>query len=184
VGSGGTMTWRERTSVATRGFEHGPQRGPPLSQVGLVREKCVERAGFGEVADRATIQPRALTQLPWLLGTFRGTGTDGTVQAAFFERYSLADDSTLIVESFKDSTLSGAIDTTRYEARRDSLTNPGSSRYVATSLTPDSIVFGPLVGVKNGFLWRKGDSTAWTAVIIPQPGTGRSPRFYRMARIR
>jgi hypothetical protein len=132
----------------------------------------------------AAIQPRALTQLPWLIGTFRGTGADGTVQDAFFERYSLADDSTLIVESFKDSTLAGPVDSTRYEVRRDSLTNPGAHRYIATSITPDSITFGPLVGVKNGFLWRKGDSSAWTAVIVPPPGADAKQRFYRMARIR
>lgn len=130
----------------------------------------------------ATVPPGALGQLPWLLGTFRGTGAEGTTQAPFYERYSLVDDSTLVVESFKDSTLAGAIDTTRYEVRHDSLTNPGKTRYVATAISADSVTFGPLVGVNNGFTWRKGDSSDWIAVIIPT-GTAKQ-RTYRMARIK
>ena len=121
--------------------------------------------------------------MPWLLGTFRGAGVDGTTQAPFYERYSLADDSTLIVESFKDSTLTGAIDSTRYQVRADSLTNTGAGRYIATSISPDSVVFGPLTGVKNGFVWRKGDSASWTAIIVPVAADAQR-RFYRMARLR
>ena len=131
----------------------------------------------------AKIPAGALKQLPWLLGTFRGTGVDGTTQAPFYERYSLADDSTLIVESFPDSTLTGKIDSTRYEVRRDSLSTPGASRYLATAISADSVTFGPLVGVKNGFTWRKGDATSWTAVIIPAAATAPK-RTYRMARLR
>jgi len=130
----------------------------------------------------AKVPAGALKQMPWLLGTFRGTGVEGTTQAPFYERYSLADDSTLIVESFKDSTLTGAIDTTRYEARRDSLSNPGTSRYLATSISADSVTFGPLVGVQNGFTWRKGDASSWIAVIIPSNASS-AKRTYRMARI-
>ena len=125
-----------------------------------------------------------LKELPWLLGTFRGTGVEGTKQAPFFERYSLADDSTLIVESFKDSTLTGPIDTTRYEARRDSLSNPGTSRYVATAISAKSVTFGPLVGVKNGFTWRKSAAGGWYAVITPMGSGGAKERTYRMARIK
>lgn len=131
----------------------------------------------------ARVPAGALRQVPWLLGTFRGEGAEGTTQAPFYERYSLADDSTLIVEGFKDSTLTGAIDSTRYELRADSLTNPGASRYVAVGISPDSIAFGPLVGVRNGFVWRKGDSTSWTAIIIPVRADAPR-RTYRMARLK
>ena len=132
----------------------------------------------------ARVQAGALKQMPWLLGTFRGRGEGTTVQEPFYERYSLADDSTLIVESFKDSTLTGPIDTSRYEARRDSLTNPGTRRYVATVISADSIVFGPLVGVRNGFTWRKGDDTSWIAIITPLSGGAAAQRYYRMVRLK
>lgn len=56
-------------------------------------------AGTPASAVAAKISPGALRQMPWLLGTFRGGGADGTVQEPFYERYSLADDSTLVVES-------------------------------------------------------------------------------------
>jgi hypothetical protein len=131
----------------------------------------------------AKVPAGALKQMPWLLGTFRGTGAEGTTQAPFYERYSLADDSTLIVESFKDSTLTGAIDTTRYEARRDSLSNGGTARYLATAISADSVTFGPLVGVQNGFTWRNGDAGSWIAVIIPT-NANSAKRTYRMARIK
>lgn len=150
------------------------------------RDKPADQPLVGTPASAvaAKISPGALRQMPWLLGTFRGGGADGTVQEPFYERYSLADDSTLVVESFKDSTLTGAIDTTRYEQRRDSLTNPGTSRYVAIAISADSVTFGPLAGVKNGFTWRKGDDRAWTAVIIPPGNSAAKQRTYRMARIR
>jgi hypothetical protein len=132
----------------------------------------------------AHVPAGALKQVAWLLGTFRGRGEGTTVQAPFYERYSLADDSTLIVESFPDSTLKGTIDTTRYEVRRDSLSNPGARRYVATVITGDSVVFSPLVGVRNGFTWRKGDDTSWVAVITPLSGGAAAQRVYRMVRIK
>ena len=132
----------------------------------------------------ARVQTGALKQMPWLLGTFRGTGEGTTVQAPFHERYSLADDSTLIVESFRDSTLSGAIDTSRYELRRDSLSSVGERRYIATYIGADSVVFGPLVDVRNGFTWRKGDDTSWVAVITPLGGGPSTQRTYRMVRLK
>jgi hypothetical protein len=132
----------------------------------------------------ARVPPGALRQVPWLLGTFRGRGEGGTVQEPFYERYSLADDSTLIVESFKDSTFSGAIDTSRYEVRRDSLASAGERRYLATVVTGDSLVFGPLVGVRNGFTWRRGDDTSWVAVISPLGGGAAAQRHYRMVRVK
>ena len=133
----------------------------------------------------ARVPAGALRQVPWLLGSFRGRGEGATVQEPFYERYSLADDSTLIVESFKDSTLTGAIDTSRYEVRRDSLASVGERRYVATVVTADSLVFGPLVGVRNAFTWRRGDdNTSWVAVITPSSGGAAAQRHYRMVRMK
>jgi hypothetical protein len=122
----------------------------------------------------------ALTQLPWLMGTFRGVGT-GTEE--FFERNSLLNDSTLIVESFENATLTGKIDTTRYELRHDSLTSSGAGRYIATAISPDSVTFGPLSGVNNFFTWRKGDDSTWTAMIYPF-GSNAGLHVYTMTRIK
>ena len=80
--------------------------------------------------------------------------------------------------------MTGAIDTSRYEVRRDSLASAGERRYVATTITADSLVFGPLVGVRNGFTWRKGDDTSWVAVITPLSGGTPAQRHYRMVRLK
>lgn len=120
--------------------------------------------------------------MPWLLGSFRGAGAEGTVQAPFYEKYSLIGDSTLVVEGFADSTWSGKPDSTRYQLRGDSLAGAGSARYVASVVTPDSVVFSPRAGVRNGFTWRRGDDSSWVAVITPVPaGTVRT---YRMVRVK
>jgi hypothetical protein len=129
----------------------------------------------------ARVPAGSLKQLPWLLGTFRGTGAAGIPDEAFFERNSLLDDSTLIVQSFHDSTLTEA-DTTRYELRRDSLTNTGDGRYIATAFSPDSVTFGPLAGVNNFFTWHRGDDSSWSAFIFPF-GNPRGVRVYRMTRV-
>ena len=136
-----------------------------------------------ETIDAAVVPAGALRQLPWLMGTFRGTGADGTAQGEFFERNSLLNDSTLIVESFENATLTGKIDTTRYELRHDSLTNTGPGRYIAIAISPDSVTFGPLAGVNNFFTWHKGDDSTWIAMIFPF-GSDAGFRVYQMKRIK
>jgi hypothetical protein len=129
------------------------------------------------------VPPGSLKQLPWLMGTFRGAGIAGTEQEPFFERNSLVNDSTLIVESFENASLTGHIDTTQYELRRDSLTNTGHGRYIATAFSPDSVTFGPLANVNNFFTWRRGDDSSWVAMIFPF-GNSADVRAYKMTRIR
>lgn len=132
--------------------------------------------------DAAHVSAGALKQLPWLLGTFRGTDLEGTMPDPFFERNVLADDSTLLVLSFHDSTLTGA-DTTRYELRRDSLTNTGDGRYIATAISADSVAFGPLAGVNNFFTWRRDTDSSWLAFIYPFDNLTSKQRRYRMTRV-
>lgn len=129
----------------------------------------------------------ALMHMRWILGTFRGAGDEGTAQEPFYERYSLADDSTLVVESFKDSSLTGAIDSTRFELRGDSLSNrAGGPRWTAGKVSADSVTFVPRERAHNSFTWRRGgDESYWMAVIItPRPDGTLNRRVYRMARIR
>jgi hypothetical protein len=53
------------------------------------------------------VTPREFATLRWIAGDWRGGGTGGTMQPPFYERYRFADDSTLLVESFADSTWRG-----------------------------------------------------------------------------
>ena len=134
-------------------------------------------------AARAAHSPRTtLTDLHWIIGSFRGAGAWGTVQEPFFERYSLANDSALVVESFKDSAFGGVPDSTRYHLRGDSLTNDEAA---ATSVSPGSVTFSSRKNSGLAWTWRRDDDSAWTAVIVNSvPNGPPTSRVYRMVRLK
>ena len=150
-------------------------------------EKDVEKSatpGFiAPPAAPAAHAPRnTLTELRWILGPVRGTGAGGTVQAPFFERYSLLGDSALVVESFKDSTFGGAPDSTRYALRGDSLTSADAA---ATNVSPTSLTFSSRRNPGLAWTWRRDDDSTWTAIIVNAiPNGPPKTRAYRMVRVR
>lgn len=88
------------------------------------------------------IAPADLAQLRWIEGSWRGTG--GGVPP-FYERYKFENDSTLIVETLADETLSKVTDVSRFELKNGqfgSLTDDSGS--VATALDQNSITFSRL----------------------------------------
>jgi hypothetical protein len=122
-----------------------------------------------------------LADLGWIIGSFRGTGTQGTIQEPFYERYSLVNDSALIVESFKDSTFKGAPDSTRYDLRGDSLTNIYAA---ATEVSPSSVTFISRKLPGLAWTWRKENDSAWTAIIVNTVPSGPpKTRVYRMVKL-
>ena len=52
------------------------------------------------------------------------------------------------------------------EPVRDSLASAGERRYVATTITADSLVFGPLVGVRNFIRYNPAALPARQALIM------------------
>jgi hypothetical protein len=129
-----------------------------------------------------------LAHLRWIEGTWRGSGGG---QAPFYERYRFADDSTLLVESFADSTLGRVTDVTRFELRGRQLTSvpneprPAAPRWTATSLERDhAITFSPLTHARNRFTWRRDAADAWTALLDwpATPGAAARHREYTMRR--
>ena len=129
---------------------------------------------------------RALAQLRWIEGAWKGVGAEGTTQEPFYKRYKLKGDSTLVVVGYRDSSLQIATDTTLYSQRGDSLTNPGPGpRWIAASVSADSILFVPLTGARNRFVWRRGDDTSWIAILDwPPVDSLQRHRVYRMVRIK
>ena len=129
--------------------------------------------------------PQAITQqqfssLRWLAGKWVGSGVD---QGPFFERYSFSDDSTLIVDSFADSTFGPVTESARYELRGGVLANTGVMRWTAVRIAGDSVVFVPLLKARNGFVWRRDDANRWTAVITWTAKDGKAARrVYDMRR--
>jgi hypothetical protein len=124
-----------------------------------------------------------LKSLRWIEGTWRGTGD---VEKPFFERYHFENDSTLVVESFSDETLSKVDDVTRFELRDGQFGNWGEgARWAATQLDNYSITFEPAAHARNTFRWERQSENIWKAVLR-WPATGNTPakqRVYQMDRL-
>ena len=136
----------------------------------------------------ARVTPQQFAQLRWIVGDWRGSGTAGTRQAPFYERYRFADDSTLLVESFADSTRRRVTETTRFELRGGRLGNAGTGpQWAATAIDSLGVAFGPAARVRNGFRWERAASagrrpSAWRATITPAGGA--ASRHYLMERVK
>ena len=156
----------------------------PLLFATLLVTACTGKGDKDSPSTSARIPANALAQVRWIEGTWKGVGADGTTQDPFYERYTLRDN-TLVVEGMKDSSLQ-VTDTTIYQQRGDSLTNPGPGpRWIAQSVSSDSILFVPLSGAKNQFVWRRGDDSSWTAILDwPPADSVERHRVYRMTRVR
>ena len=124
-----------------------------------------------------------LKSLRWIEGTWRGTGD---VEKPFFERYHFENDSTLVVESFSDETLSKVDDVTRFELKEGQFGNGGEgARWAATQLDDNSITFEPVARARNTFRWERQSENVWKA-ILKWPANGNTPakqRAYQMERL-
>jgi len=123
-------------------------------------------------------------RLRWIEGSWRGSGSG---QAPFYERYRFADDSTLVVDSFADSTLATVSESTRFELRGGSLGNAGQAvRWVAARLDDRAVDFVPVAGARNTFTWRYETPDRWTALLHWPPSDTRPARSatYTMERMR
>lgn len=155
----GACSTKDAKDAKVRGTEASPAMTVPQSPAGH--------------APRGT-----LSDLHWIIGSFRGAGAQGMVQAPFFERYSLAGDSALVVETFTDSTFTGVSDSTRYVLRGDSLTNAESA---ATSVSPGSVTFTSRKVPGLAWTWRRDGEATWTAIIVNAiPNGPPKTRVYQM----
>ncbi|HEX8176542.1 MAG TPA: hypothetical protein VF543_15735 [Pyrinomonadaceae bacterium] len=125
-----------------------------------------------------------LKKLRWIEGTWRGMGD---VDKPFFERYHFENDTTLVVESFSDETLSNVTEVTRFELRDGKFGNWGTgARWAATRIDENSITFEPVAGARNAFRWMKQSKDIWNA-MLNWPATENSPakqKIYQMERLR
>ena len=137
---------------------------------------CRERPATLSVADLGTLR--------WLVGSWRGSGDD---QSPFYERYAFVDDSTLLVESFRDSTFGEVTERARYELRAGRFANAGpaeSAQWVAVRLDRGAVTFAPVRRARNRFVWRPVSANEWIA-DLEWPASNAAPartRTYRMVR--
>lgn len=125
-----------------------------------------------------------LKKLRWIEGTWRGMAD---VDKPFFERYHFENDTTLVVESFSDETLSKVTEVTRYELRDGKFANwDAAARWAATRIDDSSATFEPVAGARNSFRWMKQSGNVWNAMLT-WPATDTSPakqKVYQMERFR
>lgn len=142
-------------------------------------------AAFVAAARPATLTARDLAALRWIEGTWRGTGGG---ENPFFERYVFADDSTLRVDSFADSSLAVVSDTSFFALRGGRLANVSTrAQWVASRLKDGAVTFVPVNGARNVFVWRPESKDVWLADLSwlpPADATKKPtpPRTYRMVR--
>ena len=134
----------------------------------------------------ATVSVAELSALHWIQGSWRAERSVGG-QTLFFERYTFADESTLVVESYADSAMRAAPETTTFELRGARLTSRGAGpTFTAEKITPTSVTFMPLAGAINHFTWEYYSPTEWIA-RLRAPAAGGEPartRLYHMRRVR
>jgi len=121
-------------------------------------------------------------QLRWIVGDWRGSGPG---QAPFYERYRFVDDSTLVVDSFRDSTFAAVTESARFELRGGRLSGP-EGRWAASQLASRSVTFIPISRARNVFTWRYDSPDRWTA-LLSWPATDTQPArsaTYTMERVR
>lgn len=140
----------------------------------------------------AVLTPAALRRLRWLEGSWRGVDASGAGGAddAFYERYRFADDSTLLIDAFRDSTFTVVTEQSRYELHAGRFEKAGvGARWVVVRLGDDGAVdFAPVRGARNAFTWRPLSADAWTAELRwpadpATPNGAARRRTYRMTRV-
>ena len=122
-----------------------------------------------------------LAKLRWIEGSWRGSG-DG--QSPFYERYKFENDSTLVVETLADKTLSNVSDVSRFELKDGHFgSGTADSGSVATALDDNSIAFAPL-GKGNFFRFQRESDNSWKAILNWTDKTGApKERIYLMERL-
>jgi hypothetical protein len=128
-----------------------------------------------------SITTNELAKLRWIEGTWRGTGVD---QPPFYERYKFENDSTLLVETLSDETLTNVTDSSRFELKDGHFGHSeGESGSVAIALDDNSITFAP-VGKGNYFRFQRESENSWKAILnwTAKDGTPKE-RTYQMERM-
>ena len=109
------------------------------------------------------ITPADLAKLRWIEGSWRGTG--GGVPP-FFERYKFENDSTLVVESLADETLSKVSDVSRFELKDGHFgSGSGDSGSVATALDDNSSYVRAHRKAGNFFRFQRESDNSWKAIL-------------------
>lgn len=160
-----------------------------IAAVGLVvLTPSLLQAQYAGMPAAARVTTSDVAGLRWIAGDWIGAGTEGTVQAPFFERYRFVNDSTLLVETFADSTFAAVKETSRFELRFGRFGNSGrGNRWAAIRIDSLSVDFGPVARTRSTFNWSRPMNSGptpeqWEASIRYPGAKGQQNDRYRMQR--
>ena len=142
-----------------------------------IADSSSARAG-APVTEAKHFSARDFAMLRWMEGDWRGQIANG---GYFYERYKFADDSTIAMRGFEDSTFRRPNDSATIVFRGGVVTDRGKAQWSATRLDANGIDFAPVGGATNEFSWNRVSADKWTATIRPASG---NPTVYQMERVR
>lgn len=133
-------------------------------------------------ADRpATVTRAAFRQLRWLEGAWRST-REG--QPATFERYSVVNDSTYVIQYLSDSSLTSTRGTAMLRLRGGRLYQvSGQSRWIATTVHTDRISFVPDEVARTRITYRRESASRWIRTTIVDAPAGPREEVSHLQRI-
>jgi hypothetical protein len=122
-----------------------------------------------------------LAKLRWLEGSWAATAADET---PFYARYHFANDSTMDIAYFRDSTFTQQSGTGRVYLTVGRVYHTfGSGRWGATNIDSSGAFFIPQVNAHNTFAWTYQSPDAWT--LTQRTGLSGHERVtaYKMRRV-
>jgi hypothetical protein len=140
---------------------------------------CKGRSDFVDSARGDTTTPPVagtfalddFRRLRWIEGQWQGFMPDGK---KFYEGYRFQDDSTIVKNSYADSTFRSATDTSRVTLRGGTVADEGGrARWVATRLDSTGVDFAPHHGATNHFTWARESGDKWNATLRWTDAQGR-----------
>ena len=102
-----------------------------------------------------------LGKLRWLVGTWKATAPN---EPTHYERFKFANDSTIEITYFTDSTLARESGTGRVYLSVGRIYHTfGPGRWGATTVDSTGVYFVPQVNANNTFSWSPSSADSWTA---------------------
>lgn len=122
-----------------------------------------------------------LARLKWLEGTWEGTSP---TERSFFERYEFANDSTIEITYYADSTMTRATGNGRVYLSVGRIFHTfGPGRWAASRVDESGAYFVPQTNAHNTFAWAFRSPDAWTATVRTGVSGHDRVTVYEMRRI-
>jgi hypothetical protein len=130
---------------------------------------------------KGTFGTADLARLKWIEGTWEGKSP---IEANFYEHYEFANDSTIEITYYSDSTLTRATGNGRVYLSVGKIFHTfGPGRWAATHIDESGAYFVPQTNAHNTLAWSFRSRDAWTATVRTGLSGHDRVTVYEMRRI-